>query len=36
LLNLAMWLNDRGQTSHQTPPGSEPAEMKKPEEIKSE
>jgi signal peptidase II len=36
LLILAMWLKERGQTSHQTPPGSEPAEMKKPEEIKSE
>lgn len=36
LLILAMWLKEREQKSHQAPPSSEPAEMQKPKEIRSE
>jgi signal peptidase II len=36
LLILAMWLKEKEQKSHQTPPSTEPAEKNKPEEIKSE
>ena len=36
LLILAMWLKEREQKSHPAPPGSEPAEMQKPEEMRSE
>jgi len=36
LLILAMWLKEREQKNHDTSPGSEIAEIQKPEEIQSE
>jgi signal peptidase II len=36
LLILAMWLKEREQKSHDTPPSSEQAERQNPEEIRSE
>ena len=36
LLILAMWLKEREQKSHLAHPSSEPPEMQKPEEMRSE